>query len=103
MAVASYMDFFGYRFVDGSTPNQGTVEIDYRIKYDAPKVTATVQYVLNGDDDRCHFEVIDLGRKHRASQAEQERVWELLRVARNYRRLFVEDMENNAAKSFPTH
>ena len=99
MAVASYMDFFGYRFAEGSTPNEGTVEIDYRIKYNAPVATANVRYILNGDET-CHFEVTDLGRKHRNSKAEQERVYEILRVARNYRRLLITDPENNRTKSF---
>jgi hypothetical protein len=47
-----------------------------------------------------NYKVTDLGRKYRTSKAEQERVWEILRVARNYRNMFVADPENNSAKSF---
>ena len=99
MAVASYMDFFGYRFSDDSTVESGTVEIDYRIKYDAPVVTATVGYE-ESEDGRHRYSVNDLGRKHRNSKAEQERVWELLRVARNYHRLFSQDTHGNRARDF---
>ena len=96
MAAASYMDFFGYRFQDGSTPERGTVQIDYRVKYDAPVVTAAVQYVVG--DGRCDYHITDLGRKFRASKAEQERVWEILRVAGNYRALFAKN--GNASHDF---
>lgn len=99
MAVSSYMDFFGYRFADGSDKNGGTVEVDYRIKYDAPIVTATVAY-KEREDGKYDYHINDLGRKHRASKAEQERVWELFRVTRNYLRMFLRNPEQNA-KAFP--
>ena len=96
MAVASYMDFFGYT-IEG-TEERGTVNVEYRVKYNATRVTAKVEYEKDGD--KVNYKVTDLGRKYRASKAEQERVWEILRVASNYRIMFIADPDNNSAKSF---
>ena len=96
MAVASYMDFFGYR-IQGDSFN-GTIEIDYRVKYDKPIVTATVAYDVEGD--MVNFGVRDMGRKVRVTKAEQERHWEVLRVARNYWRLFIADPVANRERVY---
>ena len=90
MSVASNMDFFGYEFSEGSTAEGGSVAISYRVKYDAPVVTARVGYVSNGDGT-IRLVVMNMGRKVRASKAEQERVTRVIQVARNYHGLFVKD------------
>lgn len=90
MSVASNMDFFGYEFFEGSTVDAGGLAVFYRVKYDAPVVRASVGYVSNGDGT-IRLTVTNMGRKIRASKAEQERVTRVIQVARNYHGLFAKD------------
>lgn len=91
MSVASYMDFRGHSIVENSTVMNGAVEVEYRVKYNAPWVTARVEWHVDeplfGD---IHFRMVDAGRKLRNTKADQERVFEVVRVARNWWRRWYE-------------
>lgn len=83
MAVESYMDFFGHEMV--GTRDAGEVRVEYRIKYNAPRVVAVVAYEKTSDDPLVvSFRLVDPGRKVRRTVADSDRGAEILRVARNW-------------------
>ena len=83
MAVESYMDFFGHEIT--GTKDAGEVRVEYRIKYNAPRVVAVVAYEKTSDDPLVvSFRLVDAGRKTRNTKADADRGAAVLRVARNW-------------------